>query len=69
MHFASSRQNVKKTELDMIFSKYLLAGVLLTFSGQSLALFMPEGFRINTETSVVDDGGCGLISVAPALKS
>lgn len=48
----------------MKLNRYLLAALLLTFSGQSLALFMPEGFKINTDTSVVDDGGCGLMVTA-----
>ena len=45
----------------MKLNRYLLAALLLTFSGQSLALFMPDDFKINTDTSVVDDGGCGLV--------
>lgn len=50
-------------------NRYLLAVLLLTFSGQSLALFMPEGFKINTDTSVVEDGGCGLVvTVKNTLK-
>ncbi|MBT8130528.1 MAG: hypothetical protein KJP10_11085 [Gammaproteobacteria bacterium] len=54
----------------MKLNRYLLAALLLTFSGQSLALFMPDDFKINTDTSVVDDGGCGLmVTVKNSLKS
>lgn len=54
----------------MKLNRYLLATLLLTFSSQSLALFMPEGFKISTDTGVVDDGGCGLVlTVKDTLKS
>jgi hypothetical protein len=57
-------------ELSMKLNRYLLAALLLTFSSQSPALFMPEGFKINTDTSDVDDGGCGLVvTVKNPLKS
>ena len=39
--------------------RYSLALILLLVSGQSLALFMPDGFKINTEKPVVvADGDC-----------
>lgn len=40
--------------------RYLLAALLLFFSGQSLALFMPAGgVQINTEKAVIaNDEGC-----------
>ena len=51
----------------MNLTRYLLAGLLLTFSVKSLALFMPEGFKINTDISVADDGGCGLIVIKDSI--
>ena len=42
----------------MGYLKYTLACMLLVFSCQSQALFMPEGFKIQTE-DVNSDGGCG----------
>jgi len=39
--------------------KFFLIVFVLVFSGQSLALFMPAGFQVTTETVVVSsDGGC-----------
>jgi hypothetical protein len=39
--------------------RYVLAILLLVFSGQSLALFMPDGVHANTVTAVVsNDAGC-----------
>ena len=39
--------------------KFFLAGILLSFSAQSLALFMPAGEQINTDEVVVfNDVGC-----------
>ncbi len=39
--------------------KYLLAVLLLVFSEQSLALFMPGGVQINSDTVVAsNNGGC-----------
>ena len=39
--------------------KFFLSLLLLIFSDQSLALFMPEGGQINTdETAVFNDVGC-----------
>ena len=43
----------------MNLSRFYLAVLLLIFSGQSLALFMPAGFKINTDVAVVSkDDGC-----------
>jgi hypothetical protein len=44
----------------MDFTKYLLATLLLVFSGQSTALFMPDGFSISTDIKVESDSGCGV---------
>lgn len=49
----------------MDLTRILIAAVLLACSGQSLALFMPEEFKISTETTVASDGGCG-VSAAPS---
>ncbi len=39
--------------------RVILATLLLAFSSQSLALFMPAGFKINVDTIVVpNDVGC-----------
>ena len=39
--------------------RYLIAVLLLVFSGQSLALFMPDGFKINTDMTVTaTEGDC-----------
>ena len=51
---------VQKTEFEMDFIKYPLATLLLVYSAQSMALFMPEGFRINTDTKAESDSGCGV---------
>jgi hypothetical protein len=48
----------KKWSKVMGYLKYTLACMLLVFSCQSQALFMPEGFKIQTE-DVNSDGGCG----------
>ncbi len=45
--------------MDLI--RYLLAAFLLVFSSQSMALFMPDGFEVNTDNAADSDGGCGLI--------
>ena len=45
--------------MDLI--RLLLAAALLVFSGQSMALFMPEEFTISTDTTVVPDEGCGVV--------
>ena len=39
----------------------LLATFLLVFSSQSLALFMPDGFKVDTDNAAESDGGCGVI--------
>lgn len=39
----------------------LIAAGLLVFSSQSLALFMPDGFTVSTDSTVVSDEGCGVI--------
>lgn len=39
--------------------RYILAILLLVFSGQSMALFMPDGVNVNTVTArVSNDVGC-----------
>ena len=43
----------------MDLQRVLIASLLLVFSGQAMALFMPEEFSISTDTTVVSDGGCG----------
>jgi hypothetical protein len=48
-------------ELEMDLFRCLLATFLLVFSSQSLALFMPEGFKVDTDTAAESDGGCGVI--------
>lgn len=52
---------LKNTELEMDFFRCLLATLLLVFSGQSLALFMPDGFKVSTDTAIESEEGCGLI--------
>ena len=41
----------------------LVTSLLLVFSGQSLALFMPDGFTVNTDAAEGSDGGCGLLTI------
>jgi hypothetical protein len=48
-------------ELEMDLIRYLLAVFLLVFSSQSVALFMPDGFEVNTDNAADYDTGCGLI--------
>ena len=43
--------------MDLI--RCFLATLLLVFSGQSLALFMPEGFTVTSDAAAESDGGCG----------
>ena len=43
-----------------------IAGVLLMSSSHALALFMPEGFKIGTDTTVSSDEGCGVIVIEQA---
>lgn len=45
----------------MALIRCLLATLLLVFSGQSLALFMPDGFKVNTDDAVASEEGCGVI--------
>jgi len=59
--------NVSKMELKMDLVRCIIAAGLLVFSGQSLALFMPDGFTISTESTVASDEGCGVI-VAKSTK-
>ncbi len=42
----------------MVSIRFFIAGLLLLFSGQSFALFMPAGFQIDTVTVVSNDEGC-----------
>jgi hypothetical protein len=43
----------------MNFIKFFIAVLLLVFSSQSLALFMPAGVQINTDSeAVTNDVGC-----------
>jgi len=51
----------KRKELAMALIRCLLATLLLVFSGQSLALFMPDGFKVNTDNAVESEEGCGVI--------
>jgi hypothetical protein len=45
--------------MEMDFMKYFAAVFLLTISGQSLALFMPDSFLISTDSTEVSiDVGC-----------
>lgn len=46
--------------MDLI--RCLLATLLLVFSGQSLALFMPDGFKVDTDNVAESDGGCGVMA-------
>ena len=46
----------------MEFFRYLLAGLLLMFSCQSHALFMPDGFKIHSDDAE-SDGGCGALVI------
>jgi len=52
---------VRKMELEMDLIRCLLATFLLVFSSQSLALFMPDGFKLDTDNAAESDGGCGVI--------
>jgi len=47
----------------MEFFKYVAASLLLVFSCQSHALFMPDGYKINTDQDAESDGGCGAIVI------
>jgi hypothetical protein len=52
----------QKMESVMEFFRCLLAGLLLVFSGQSLALFMPDGFTVNIDKDAIKDEGCGVLT-------
>jgi len=41
----------------------LLATLLLVFSCQSQALFMPDGFKVNTDNDMASDEGCGALVI------
>ena len=56
-------------ELEMDLIRCLVATLLLAFSGQSLALFMPDGFKVNTDNAVVSDDGCGSIIVNETFEA
>lgn len=43
--------------------KYMTASILLVFSCQTHALFMPDGFSINSDNDADSDGGCGVIVI------
>jgi hypothetical protein len=45
-----------------------LAGFLLVFSSQVSALFMPEGFSINTDSDASSEEGCGVLVTANPSK-
>ena len=53
--------------MDLI--RLLIATALLACAGQSQALFMPEGFKIDTDASASTDQGCGLIDTVPESLS
>jgi hypothetical protein len=63
MQFANESVNGTKMEKEMEFFKYLAASLLLVFSCQSHALFMPDGFKINTDNDAESDGGCGALVI------
>ena len=42
----------------MVSIRFFIAVLLLLFSGQTFALFMPAGFQINTTTAVSNDEDC-----------
>jgi len=45
----------------MALIKCLLATLLLVISSQSLALFMPGGFKVNSDNAAEADEGCGMM--------
>ena len=47
-------------ELKMDLIKCLFATFILVFSSQSLALFMPDEFKVTTDSTTESDGGCGV---------
>jgi ABC-type bacteriocin/lantibiotic exporter with double-glycine peptidase domain len=46
---------LQKIEQVMNLIKFFITVLLLVFSTQSLALFMPAGFQINTDTVVASN--------------
>ena len=48
----------------MDFLRFTIASLMLLFSGQSMALFMPEGFSIKAEVEPASDDGCGVVPAA-----
>ena len=50
---------LQKSESVMNLIKFFIAVLLLVYSSQSLALFMPAGVQVNTDSAVVtNDVGC-----------
>jgi hypothetical protein len=43
----------------MKMTRYLIATILLVFSGHAFALFMPYDIEEITDTATSTDGGCG----------
>ena len=62
MQFAVNSINELDKEITMGCFKYMLACLLLVVSCQSHALFMPEGFKVNTDDAE-SDGGCGVLVI------
>jgi len=59
MCFALLMLNVAQMEPDMNLIKFFITVLLLVFSSQSLALFMPADSKVNTdETAVSNNVGC-----------
>ena len=52
----------------MGFIRYFTATLLLVFSCQSQALFMPEGFKVNTDSDAVSEEGCGVLIVKSEVE-
>jgi len=46
----------------MALLRILITTLLLTYTGHSMALFMPESFTISSESTAVPDEGCGVIT-------
>ena len=50
---------LQKSELVMDLIKFFIAVLLLVFSSQSFALFMPAGVQVNTDAAVApNEVGC-----------
>ena len=49
----------------MDLMRCLITAGLLVFSGQCLALFMPEGFTVSTDATAGSDEGCGVMITEP----